>query len=164
MKKTLVVAFVIITWIGGCRADTEKDTLAVQHSVLRYTQLLAEGYAKMNMTALLQVATDEQALRAYHHMSALGSSKIRMESELVDIEFLDIEFPEREMASVKTREKWNYTHMNIDTTMPAQTTVEGITYTLSYGLVRKNSRWLVSSVSVIREDRPEDTLTADTPQ
>jgi hypothetical protein len=84
-------------------------------------------------------------------MAALGEAKIRMESQLVGIEFLDIQFPGKDLAKVKTREKWNYTHMNINTKMPAQTVVRGLTYKLSYDLIRKNGKWLVSSVSVLED-------------
>ena len=155
MRKTLVVIFLIAVWNSSCDLCAEQDSLNVQHTVLRYTQLLTQGYAKMNMTPLQEVATEQQALKAYNHMSALGSSKIRMESELVDIEFLGIQFSEKETARAQTREKWNYTHVNIDTQMPSQTT-QGLIYNLSYELVKKDGKWLVASVSVIGEDKPEN--------
>jgi hypothetical protein len=151
MKKTLVVVLVIITWIGGCAVDTEKETLAVQHTVLRYTQLVSEGYAKMDMARTQEVATREQTEKVYNHMSALGGAKIRMESELVDIEFLDIEVAQPGSAKVKTREEWNYSHVNTDTKMPSQRLITGLIYMLSYELVRKNGLWLVSSVATIEE-------------
>jgi hypothetical protein len=105
----------------------------------------------MNMTPLQVVATEEQALKAYRHMSALGEAKIRMESQLVDIEFLDIQVTEGGSAKVKTREEWKYSHMNTDTRMPGQSLVTGLIYILSYELVRKNGQWLISSVSTIEE-------------
>jgi hypothetical protein len=87
-----------------------------------------------------------------------------MESELVDIEFLDIQVAGPGSAKVMTREKWNYTHVNIDTKMPGQTVVEGVIYNLSYELVRKDEKWLVSSVSVLGEDKREDASKDDRPQ
>lgn len=140
MKKTIFVIFLIIMWIGGCYVDAKKDTREVKDTILIYNQLLAEGYAKMDMTPVQEVATEEQAQKLYHHMSALGEAKIRMESELVDIEFLDIQLPEKDLARVKTKEIWNYIHVNIDTKMPGQTVVEGLIYKLSYELVRNDGR------------------------
>ena len=137
--------------IVGCRFGAEKDIPEVKNTILRYNQLLAEGYARMNMTPLQEVATLEQATKVYHHMAALGEAKIRMESRLVGIEFLDIQFPGENLAKVKTREKWNYTHVNINTKMPAQSVVQGLIYNLSYDLIRRNGKWLVSSVSVLEE-------------
>jgi hypothetical protein len=157
MKKTLVVILFTLIWIGGCGNRTDKDTVAVTHTILRYNQLLAKGYAEMNMTPLQQVATEQQARKVYNHMSALGEAKIRMESELVDIEFLDTQLLDKGgAAKVKTREKWNYTHVSTDEKMPSQKVVQGLIYTLSYDLVRKDDRWLVSSVSVLEESKPKD--------
>ncbi len=149
MKKALVVILLMVTCIGGCGVSTEKDTQAVKDTILRYNQLLAEGYATMNMTPLQGVATEEHTQKPYHHMSALGEAKIRMESELVDIEFLDFQLPEKDLARVKTKERWNYTHINIGSKMPGQTVAQGLIYKLSYELVRKDGRWFVSSVTVL---------------
>lgn len=151
MKKTLIVALLVVTYCVGCGGDNEKEILAVQHAVLQYTQLLAQGYATMNMTRIQGVATEEQALKVYNHMSALGEAKIRMESRLVDVEFLDIQVAESGSAKVKTREEWNYTHVNTGTEMPVQSSVKGLIYMLSYELVRSNGKWLVSSVSTLEE-------------
>jgi hypothetical protein len=150
MHKALLISLVAL-WIYGCAAESRKPTLAVQHTVLRYTQLLLVGYAQMNVTPLQEVATERQAMRVFNHMAALGSAGIRMESELVDIEFLNIGFPEKSVAKATTRETWNYTHMNTDTEMPNGRPVTGLIYTLSYELMRKNGRWLVSSVSTLKE-------------
>jgi hypothetical protein len=155
MKKVFV-ALLIIVWIGGCHAVTDKDILDVKDTILRYNQLLSEGYAKMNMTPLKEVATEEHAQKVYYHMAALGEAKIRMESKLVNIEFSDIQFPKKDLAKVKTNEKWDYTHVNIGTKMPAQKVVKGLIYRLSYELVKTDGRWLVSSVSVLEENKPSD--------
>jgi hypothetical protein len=163
MKKATIIILIAIMSIVGCRSGTEKDTKMVKDTILRYNQLLAEGYAKMNMTPLQEVATLEHATKVYHHMAALGEAKIRMESQLVGIEFLDIQFPKKDIAKVKTREKWNYTHVNINTKMPAQTIVKGLTYNLSYDLIKKDGRWLVSSVSVLEEKKPENVSKNDRP-
>src|SRR4030043_76836 len=154
MKKTILIILLVVICICGCRAGTEKDTKAVKDTILRYNQLLAEGYARMNMTPLREVATEEHAQKVYHHMAALGEAKIRMESRLGDIEFSDIQFPKKDFAKVKTKERWNYTHINIDSKMPAQTVVQGLLYRLSYELVKKDGRWFVSSISVLEENKP----------
>jgi hypothetical protein len=155
MKKVFVTLSIIV-WIGGCHAVTEKDIVDVKDTILRYNQLLSEGYAKMNMTPLKEVATEEHAQKVYYHMAALGEAKIRMESKLVNIEFSDIQFPGKDLARVKTREKWDYTHVSINTEMPARTVVQGLIYRLSYELVKTDGRWLVSSVSVLEENKSSD--------
>ncbi len=52
--------------------------------------------------------------------------------------------PKKDLAGVRTREKWNYSHINIDSKMPSQTVVQGLIYTLSYELVRGDSNSLSS--------------------
>ena len=163
MKKAPLVILLMVIWIGGCDVATAKDTQAVKDTILRYNQLLAEGYARMNMTPLREVATEGRTQKVYHHMSALGEAKIRMESQLVDIEFLDIKLPEKDLARIKTKERWNYTHINIGSKMPSQTVGQGLIYKLSYELVRKDDRWFVSSVSVLEEEEPEDVSKDDGP-
>jgi hypothetical protein len=107
----------------------------------------------MDMTRLQQVATEAQAIKAYNHMAALGEAKIRMQASLEDIEFKNIELSDKDKAIVRTREAWNYVHESTDTQMPRQTVVEGLIYELAYDLVRRDGRWLVSSVSVLAEKR-----------
>jgi hypothetical protein len=163
MKRALLITLAVL-WTCGCGGESRKDIVAVQHTVLRYTQLLAEGYAQMNMTPLQAVATEEQSLKAYNHMSALGEGKIRMESHLEDIEFLDIHLPEKDLARVKTREKWNYAHINIANhgkALPSQKVVQGLIYNLDYELVKRDGRWFVSSVSVLEEDKAGHPATTD---
>ena len=74
---------------------------------------------------------------------------------MLDIEFLDIQLIKKDLARATTKEKWNYTHVNIATKMPRQNVVQGLIYRLSYELVRKDGRWLVSSVSVLEEDKKD---------
>ena len=161
-KRSSCLAAVIATWIVSCGTGSEKHVLlAVQHTVLRYTQLLAEGYARMDMTHLQEVATQEQALKTYNHMSALGEAKIRMESSLEDIEFTDIQLSDKDEARVKTREKWNYRHIGTDPKMPRQTVVEDLVYELAYDLVKRDGKWIVSSVSALAEDKRGDLTTTN---
>jgi hypothetical protein len=162
MKKAILIIILIVS-INGCLFGTGKETKEVKDTILRYNHLLAEGYAKMNMTPLQEVATPEHATKVYYHMAALGEAKIRMESKLINIEFLDIQFPKKDIARVKTREKWNYTHVNINTKMPAQTVVQGLIYNLSYDLIKKDGRWLVSTISVLEEKKPENVSKNDRP-
>jgi hypothetical protein len=142
--------------LAACGTDTAEQTRAVKETILQYNQFLVEGYAKMDMTQLQKVATPEQARKVYQHMAALAEANIRMESQLVDIQFLDVQLPEENVAQVKTRETWNYTHVNIDTKMPGQTIVEGLIYALSYELVMEHGQWFVSCVTVLEEHKVEN--------
>lgn len=159
MKSILFFTLVSAAFAAGTgRAEIKAsaptmELTAVQLAILQYTQLLADGYAQMNMTPLLTVATEEQALKVYRHMSALGDAKTRMESRLDDIEFLVVQLAGENRATSRTLEKWSYIHLYRGTggDIPSGTMVEGMTYTLSYELVKQAGRWLVSSVTVLNE-------------
>jgi hypothetical protein len=155
MKKALVLVLMMFVCAGGCRVLSERDTQEVKDTILRYNKLLSEGYAHMDMSPLREVATEEQAQKVYQHMAALGEAGVRMESQVVNIVFLEIKFPKKNLSKVITKEKWNYSHIKIGTAMPGQTVVRGVVYKLSYELVRKNEKWLVSSVSVLAGDSTE---------
>jgi hypothetical protein len=161
--KKIFIIFLAAVCLFGCNVRSEKEVKEIKDTILRYNHLLAEGYSKMNITPLKEVATEEHALKVYHHMAALGEAKIRMESQLLDIEFSDIQFPKKDFVRVKTREKWNYTHINIGSKMPGQTVVQSLIYKLSYELVKKDSRWFVSSISVLEENKPENVSKNDRP-
>lgn len=134
----------------------DRELSSVQLGILRYTKLLAEGYAQMNMTPLLAVATEKHARKVFRHMSALGDAKIRMESRLEDIEFLGVQLEGGNRATAKTMEKWSYlnVHRGSEGGIPSGTAIEGMTYTLSYEMVKRNGTWLVSSVTVLNESIP----------
>ena len=155
MKKALVLVLMMFICAGGCRVLSERDAQEVKDTILRYNKLLSEGYAHLDMTPLREVATEEQAQKAYQHMAALGEAGVRMESNLIDIKFLEIKFPKKNLSEVITKEKWNYSHIKIGTKMPGQTVVRGVNYKLSYELVRRNEKWLVLSVSVLAGAAPE---------
>ena len=162
VNKLVLAALVVVVWSTstGCPGNKEEEVQALlQHTVQRYTQLLAEGYANMNMTNLQEVATKDQALKVYNHMSALGEAKIRMESHLEDIEFKDIQLSDKDRAKVMTREQWNYVQKSTDTQMPRQSVVEDLIYDLAYDLVRQDGRWLVSAVSVLGEEKADESAT-----
>jgi hypothetical protein len=159
MKRILFFTLIAAALAAGTgRAEIKApapavELPAVQLTILRYTQLLADGYAQMNMTPLLEVATEVQALKVYRHMSALGDAKTRMESRLEDIKFLGVQLAGENRATSRTLEKWSYIHLFGGTgdDIPSGTMVEGMTYTLSYELVKQAGRWLVSSVTVLNE-------------
>jgi len=150
MKKWLFALFIIAT-VAGCSVDTDGQKQAIKDTILNYNRLLAEGYARMNMSALKQAATEEQVQKVYFHMAALGEAKIRMESELKKIEFSDIRLHGRDAALVKTKETWDYTHFDTKTKKPERIAA-GVIYDLEYKLIKKGDRWFVDSVKAVEEE------------
>ncbi|GAM07816.1 hypothetical protein OR1_00085 [Geobacter sp. OR-1] len=126
-------------------ADTERQVKSV---IMRYNQLLADGYRSMNMNPLQEVATVEQATRLYHHMAALGEGKLRMDSALKGITFVKTEYPRPGEAVIQTRENWDFTHINIDTGKKFAEE-RGFIYEMRYQMKRDGSRWAITNVDTL---------------
>jgi hypothetical protein len=148
MKKTLSLALLIFFGVYGCPTSPDPTTQAVKDTILRYNQLLAEGYANMNMNPLQEVATADQAGKEYRHMAALGEANIRMAAALKSIEFSAVVVSRDGSASAVTKEVWDYTHLDVRTRTPV-TKQQDIVYTLKYELKQENRRWLVASIETI---------------
>lgn len=148
MKDKLSIVLLILLSVYSCRTDTETNTQAVKATILRYNQLLAEGYANMNMNPLQEVATADQAGKEYRHMAALGEAKIRMEAALKSIEFAGIVVSRDGTASAVTKEVWDYTHLHVRTRTPGAKQ-KNVVYALKYELKKENTRWRVASIETI---------------
>jgi len=143
MIRKVVVSFALaaIAALAGCTFSTQ-DKEQVKATVMRYNQLLAEGYRNLNMRALPEVAEDSQVSKVYFHMAALGEGRVRMVSQLKDIQFSDFSFANASTAQVKTREKWDFQHVNLDT-QKVERNEKGFAYGVSYRLARHNGIWKV---------------------
>lgn len=135
----------LLTFIGVSACCSNADEKQVKGTIMRYDQLLAEGFLKLDMSPLQEVATPEQAQKEYYLMAALGEGKVRMESQLKEVEFLAVQFLTRSEALVTTREKWDYRHLDIRTGNEVKNKKDVI-YELSYRLKKVGERWVVTSV------------------
>ena len=148
MKSRLLIVVLLFSAILSCQSNYERDAQKVKDAILRYNQLLAEGYAKMNMNPLQEVATAEHATKLYYHMAALGEAKVRLESELKNIEFLNMKFNDSRNVTVSTRETWDFSHVNYNT-QKIELQEKGFVYELTYELTKKDDRWLVKGVTAV---------------
>ncbi|MBT0665657.1 hypothetical protein KI809_15210 [Geobacter pelophilus] len=136
-----------ICGITACAPTGSKDK-PIKAAIMRYNQLLADGYRSMNMNPLQEVATVDQATKLYHHMAALGEGKLRMDSSLKGIAFVKIDQPKPAEATVQTKETWNFTHINI-TTGKKFAEEHGFIYEMKYSMKQDGNRWLITNVDTI---------------
>jgi hypothetical protein len=151
MRMQLSLFLFILVWAFGCPTSPDPNTQAVKDTILRYNQLLADGYANMNMNPLQEVATADQAGKEYRHMAALGETNIRMEALLKSIEFSAVVVSREGTASAVTKEVWGYTHLDVRTRTPVARQKD-VVYTLKYELKQENRRWLVASIETIGQN------------
>ncbi len=151
MKKLIISAF-ILSLLFACNKDKDLSDASVilKHVVIQYNMLLAEGYRKLNMTDLLTVATEERSQKVYYHMSALGEARKKMDAEQKNISFSNIKIISPDRAKVSTREEWDYTHTNIDSGEIVSRS--SVSYELTYALIKKNNKWLVSNIDIEHEE------------
>lgn len=152
MIKSWGVVCLLFLVLAACNRESA-DNKQVKGTVMRYNQLLIEGYQTLNMNPLQEAATTKQAEKTYFHMAALGEGKVRMESTLKKIKFIDITIQQENKATVKTKEVWDFQHINIVT---KQIVLEerDFEYIITYELVKERGRWLVANVIAAEGDNP----------
>lgn len=155
MRFAAAIALVFLS-ISGCTnpgkdssgGSVEEAKRQVESVIVRYTQLLSEGYRSLNMNRMAEVTTKEQALKLYHHMSAIGEGKLKMDSSMKDIKFKKIDFPGPDDALVETEERWDFTHYQIDSGKKYAEEKDFI-YLMGYTVHRAEGRWTITRVTVI---------------
>lgn len=148
MKLLAGIALVTAIVLGGCHNGGGAESTAVKGTIMRYNQLLSDGYRSLNMNPLQEVATPEQATRLYHHMAALGEGKVRMDSTLKNIEFVKVTFPTSGEAAVNTRETWDFAHLDIGTGKKVYEE-RGFVYEMEYLLKPAQGRWIIYNVTTL---------------
>ncbi|WP_298268819.1 hypothetical protein [Geobacter sp.] len=143
----IVTSMTLVFVLSGCDRHADEKR-RVEETVRRYNQLLAQGYESLNMTPLTEVAEMEQATKVYSHMAALGEARTRMIPALREIAFSDFRFPNVSSASVRTREVWDFRHLNIDTGKVTRDE-KGVVYHLAYRLALKGDRLMVREVKSV---------------
>ncbi len=127
----------------------------VKNLVLRYNQLLAFGYENLNMNYLQEVATEQQATKAYYHMAAIGEGGVRMRSKLKKIEWMRIETRKQDAIRVKTRETWDFAYHDIKTDQKTEAHND-VVYFMTYTLIPdKSARWLISDIQAASDEAPK---------
>jgi hypothetical protein len=160
MRRLIYILCCAILLFASCevyekKEDTAKEERLIKDTVVLYNSLLADGYRKLSMTALVQAATEERATKAYYHMAALGEARVKMDAKIRDFKFLELKLPSQYTAEVMTEEIWDYSYVNVDT--GEQVYDNKITYKNRYALTKKTGKWLVYDITVeeSHEEKPE---------
>lgn len=140
--------------VSATEVLTGTPTEVVQKTIKRYNQLLAEGYQKLNMTNLQEVATDKLAMSAYYHAAALTEGKSRMITQMKDIDFIKVDFDQPEKARVVSKETWDFAYVDIQTGAKKQE-VKDYVYHVAYALNKVQGKWIINEVTATGEDRQE---------
>jgi hypothetical protein len=167
VKLCLLVISVLATLVGcnesAPKKSVEPSKTAVVASpaseeshklIVRYNQLLSEGYKTTNMTKLQEVATPELAEKAYYHMAAIGEGKSRMVSELKKIDFVETDCAKPAACRVVTKERWDFAYSDILTGQRSNE-VKDYIYDVQYVLENRQGRWIIMEITAAGEERKE---------
>jgi hypothetical protein len=169
MRLTASSVLLLITVLTGCKDTTPNkavESAPPQSSVastsaeeshkmiVRYNQLLSEGYKTTNMTKLQEVASKELAEKAYYHMAAIGEGKSRMVSELKKIDFKETDCANPAKCRVVTKEWWDFAYADIQTGKRSNE-VKDYVYDVQYLLEKREGRWLITEITASGEERKE---------
>jgi len=120
--------------------------------VVRYNQLLIFGYENLNMNFLQEVATHDQAEKAYFHMAAIGEGGVRMRSRLNNIEWEHIDQSKKDTLVVKTKEVWDFAYHDIKSDTKTEEH-KGFVYRMTYTITPdKDRKWLISRIQAVADE------------
>ena len=168
--KAAVLCLLLCSFLAGCKEKAAEQALTVQpgaapvavsgtpteqvqKTIQRYNQLLAQGYENLNMTPLQEVATKDQAEKAYVHMAAIGEGKAKMVSELKKITFTRLEFPQPGKCLTATDEIWDFAYQNLRTGAKEGERKDFL-YHVTYSLESQGGRWMITDI-VAGSDEPD---------
>ena len=152
----IIILPLLSVMLIGC---TNKSSNAgeIENTIRRYNVLLIQGYQKQDMNPMQEVTTEEHARKLYHHMSALGEGKLRMESKLKGIKFKVVDQNSSTEATVETEETWDFTHYRMATNEKYAEEKDFI-YRMGYILNKKDGRWIITNVNTISGDSTNSVI------
>lgn len=122
--------------------------------IVRYNQLLVFGYENLNMNFLQEVATHDQAEKAYFHMAAIGEGGVRMRSRLKAVAWERVDQTKKDVITVKTKETWDFAYHDIKSDKMTEEH-KNFVYTMTYTITQDASgKWLISNIHAV-SDEPE---------
>jgi len=170
MNRMSFVLLTLIIAFAGCKdnstsskpaepapakaSSTSTPVEQAHNLIVRYNQLLSEGYKAINMTRLQEVTTPELAEKAYYHMAAIGEGKSRMVSELKKINFVETDCSQLTKCRVASKEWWDFGYADI-LTGKRSNEVKDYIYDVHYLLENRQGRWLITEITATGEERKE---------
>lgn len=149
MKQGSCLIILMLVVLSRCSFDSP-DIKAAKETIRKYNRYIADGYAKMDMKALKEAATEGEISRVFHHMITLKESKIRLESQLKDLIFETVTVKADNTILVRTKEVWDFKQIG-STTGTLETQATDVVHILSYEVVRQGGRWLVNKVTPLED-------------
>ena len=153
MRRRIAITGVILVGLlvaavpFGLRAYREHEARAV---IARYDVLLAEALETLQPELVSEVADLDEVGRIGSYSTHLWGNNIRLQSELLDLEVLDLR-SEEPTLTVTVRERWRYLERDRESGVALGDEVEE-TQTLAYTLVRREGELIVYRSSTVEPE------------
>ncbi len=162
MRRGLIILLIAAFFVTACQQGMNEEVISkkkpksphildektkIKNTVILYNSMLAQGYRKQNMTSLAEVATEKRISKAFYHMAALGEGWVRMDMNLKQISFSEIQILSSDKAEAATEEKWDYKYINFKT--EEQVYDNSVDYVNRYKLSKISDKWFVDDINVI---------------
>jgi len=153
VQKIILYATLLLS-LASCKPPENNLQQELQETINTYNGLLADGYRRMDMNHLIQVATPQRARAAYHHMSSLGEGGVKMNSTQLTSDCSQAKQTSPDKAETICKEQWKYQYQAIENNN--STPPISIKYTVRYTLAKKKNKWLVANLAILYSDRNSD--------
>lgn len=140
LSIAIVLAAVVVVAVVALALSSSEET-RVRRAVADYDTALANALYELDPDGLKDVAAEREIQRVASYITGLWGSGYRMESDLLDVQVLEIESAESTIT-VRVREEWRYVRRDLETGEQVGEMTE-IEQFLRYTLVPRDGRLVV---------------------
>lgn len=137
----------LLPLVSACKKEAgPEEEEAIKVVIVKYDMALIETYRSLDVKALLKLASVREVSKNEALLVDLAKKKVYMESELLDIRFVEFKWKSRKEADVRVSERWRWRQVNIETGKEVRPWVEE-DYKLVYHMTKDNKMgWIVDSL------------------
>ena len=148
-KKFFTLLTIIIFIISCSNIEKIKEEHALENIISEYNRLLIEANKTRNLEPLKKIADESVVKKLELWMAAWEDGNASMDTELKSLNFDSIKITGNN-ARVKTTEDWSFEYRDLDT-KKILSPKESIHYEMEYILVKKEGRWLITKINILKE-------------
>ena len=139
LNCTIALIALLLT---ACGSFFDKDQMEIKRIIRWYDDALVKVYSQLNVKPLDGLASEREMTRVNMMLAKFYREKKIMESELVDLTFLNISLENINKAEVETKEKWRYRYLRKGTNFVIKPWTD-VEYKMNYKMVKSKGLWII---------------------
>lgn len=151
--KFSIIFFLFIAFcFSGCVNNTTNiEDKSIKNTIVKFNYGLISAYYNLDPTSLRDVAGKEEMDKIGVIVSSFLEGNKVMESELIEIEFMEFIRQDDGFVIVETSEDWKYRWIEVGANQQAPD-FEEINYRIFYKMSKKDDKWIVIKTGESLED------------